>query len=346
MTEPMAHRIFGKNPAGSRLQRIRQSPHYRDGAFINFSPTPVMAEDASFWKTLREFVNKPKDRDPVRPVPGVTTDFAALGGADPVLVWFGHSSYFLRIGGKNVLVDPVLSNTASPVPFMIRGYKGTRVIAPGDLPEIDLVIVTHDHYDHLDYHTLLALKDRTRCYCTALGVGSHLEYWGIDPGKIVEFDWWDEREVYPGMVLIATPARHFSGRGLRRGKTLWTSFVFSCEGRRLFLGGDSGYDRHFKGIGEKHGPFDLAILEAGQYNKSWPHIHMMPEETVQAGLDLGAAVLLPVHWGKFSLALHPWDEPIRRVRDAANERGLRLTTPMIGEVVVIGSQYPDTAWWE
>jgi L-ascorbate metabolism protein UlaG (beta-lactamase superfamily) len=342
----MAHRVFGRNPAGRRLQRIRQSPHYKDGAFVNLSPTPVMAEDASFWKTLREFINKPKDSDPARPLPGLAADFAALAAEDPALAWFGHSSYFLRVGGKNILVDPVLSDSASPVPFMIRGYKGTRVMAAGDLPDIDLLILTHDHYDHLDYRTILALKARTGRYCTALGVGSHLEYWGVDPEHIAEFDWWEEREVFPGLVLTATPARHFSGRGLRRGKTLWTSFVLSWKDRRLFLGGDSGYDRHFSEIGKRFGPFDLAILEAGQYNRNWPHIHMMPEETVQAACDLRASVLLPVHWGKFSLALHPWDEPIRRVSTAASRLGVQLTTPRIGETVAIGRRYPASAWWE
>ena len=345
-TDTMAHRIFGKNPTGRRLQRIRRSPHYKDGAFVNLSPTAVMAEDASFWKTLREFVNKPKDRDPGGPLPSVPVDFAALGRLDPALVWFGHSSYFLRIGGKSILVDPVLSNSASPVPFMIRGYKGTRVIAVHDLPRIDVLILTHDHYDHMDYRTLMTLKNHTGCFCTALGVGSHLEYWGIDPEKILEFDWWEEQEITPGFTLTATPARHFSGRGLRRGKTLWTSFVLTSGRHRLFLGGDSGYDRHFLEIGKRFGPFELAILEAGQYNRHWPHIHMMPEETVQAGMDLGATVLMPVHWGKFSLALHPWDEPIRRVKAQAEKLGQRLATPMIGETVEIGSRYPDASWWE
>jgi L-ascorbate metabolism protein UlaG (beta-lactamase superfamily) len=265
---------------------------------------------------------------------------------DPVLVWFGHSSYFLKAGGYTILVDPVFSNNASPVSFMVKGFRGTSLYKPEDLPAIDLMILTHDHYDHLDYASIVKLKQKTKLFCTALGVGSHLEYWGVKPGVILEFDWWESREVLPGLKLTAAPARHFSGRGLRRGKTLWLSFILETKQHRLYLGGDSGYGKHFEEIGRQFGPFELAVLEAGQYNKNWPHIHMMPEETVRASLDIGAKNLLPVHWGRFTLAMHPWDEPIRRVIARAEALNVNVTTPLIGEPIRIGRNYPATTWWE
>jgi len=338
-------KIFGKLPTGKRLQRIKQSKHYKDGAFQNLSATPVMAEDASFRKILKDYYHKPKTTEPPSPIPSIKTNLKTLGGPAPTLIWFGHSSYLLNISGKNILVDPVFSNSASPFSFMVKGYKGTNVFKENDFPDLDLIILTHDHYDHLDYNSIRKLKSKTKKFCVSLGVASHLEYWGIDKNIITEFDWWDEAEIFPGMKLTAAPARHFSGRGIRRGKTLWSSFILKTDQYNIYLGGDSGYDTHFKSIGEKYGPFDLAILECGQYNPNWKHIHMMPEETAQAAIDLKAKMLLPVHWGKFTLSLHPWNDSIIRVTKKANELGIKVTTPLIGEPVVIGSSYPSREWW-
>ncbi|HEY8970633.1 MAG TPA: MBL fold metallo-hydrolase, partial [Puia sp.] len=264
----------------------------------------------------------------------------------PTIVWFGHSSYFIKLAGLTVLVDPVFCGYASPFPFSTKAFPGTDVYGVDDLPEIDMVVITHDHYDHLDYKTMQRLATKGRHFYTSLGVGSHLEYWGIAASKITELDWWEEVAVENGGMLTAAPARHFSGRGFQRGKTLWSSFVLRAGGYSLFLGGDSGYGPHFKIIGERFGPMDLAILECGQYGKDWPAIHMLPEECVVAAGELGAGVLLPVHWGKFSLSLHPWDEPVRRVVRASVAAGIAFATPMIGEPVVIGGQLPQTAWWE
>jgi L-ascorbate metabolism protein UlaG (beta-lactamase superfamily) len=182
--------------------------------------------------------------------------------------------------------------------------------------------------------------------CCSLGVGSHLVYWGIDENIISEFDWGDSKKLANEIELIAAPARHFSGRSLVRNKTLWSSFILKTNENKIYIGSDSGYDTHFKSIGEKYGPFDIAILETGQYNTDWPFIHMMPEEAVQATLDLRAKILLPVHWGKFALAFHPWDEPILRVIAKAKEIGVAVTTPLIGEPVIIGNSYPDKQWWK
>ena len=342
----MQHKIFGQLPSGERLQRVQQSPQYKDGSFSNLSPTPVMAEDSSFWKTLQSYLNKPKSTTPPAKLPSVATNLHNLQNDRPVIVWFGHSSYLLRINGLNILVDPVFSGNAAPVSFMVKAYPGSNVYTVADMPDIDILLLTHDHYDHLDYLTITALKTKVKKIVTPLGVGAHFEYWGFDKNIITEFDWWDEHTVAPGIQLTAAPARHFSGRGIKRGKTLWTSFILKTATHNIYLGGDSGYDSHFKAIGNKYGAFDIAILESGQYNAHWPHIHMMPEETVQAAIDLNAKLLLPVHWGKFTLSLHPWNEPVKRILKKAAELHVAVTTPMIGEPVILGMQYPVSHWWE
>lgn len=341
----MSLSIYGKLPSGERFKKVAASPNYRNGSFQNLSKTNAMAEDASFFKTLREFLNKPKNVMPPGILPSVATNLKQLGREEAVVIWFGHSSYLLSLCGTTILVDPVFSGNAAPVSFMVRAFKGADVYTADDFPEIDVLLLTHDHYDHLDYKTVLQLKGRVKHVCCSLGVGAHLQHWGFDAARITELDWW---EGYEGqeISLTATPGRHFSGRGLKRGQTLWSSFVLQTKDHTLFLGGDSGYDAHFKAIGDKYGPFDLAILEAGQYNVSWPNIHMMPEETVQAALDLNAKALLPVHWGKFSLAMHAWDEPIGRIIKTAATLGLPVATPLIGEPLHIGTPVAENRWWE
>ncbi|HTL08989.1 MAG TPA: MBL fold metallo-hydrolase [Chitinophagaceae bacterium] len=341
----MLGEVFGKQPAGKRLDAIKDSPNYRDGSFQNISRTPVMAEDSSFWKTLLAYFNKPASTTPPRPLPFVKTDLKALPSTAPTLVWFGHSTYLLRIDNTHILVDPVFSKNAAPFSFMVKAYPGADQYSIDDLPPIDILLQTHDHYDHLDYASVKALLPSVKKVITTLGTGAHFEYWGYDPAIITELDWWQTTSLGNGMQLTATPARHFSGRGIARGKTLWAGFVLQLPQHTIYLGGDSGYDTHFARIGETYGPFHLAILECGQYNRNWPHIHMMPEETVQAALDLRATCLLPVHWAKFTLSLHPWNEPIKRVVKEAAARHLTLATPKIGEAFSIGGAYPAEEWW-
>ena len=277
----------------------------------------------------------------------VKTNLKTLSIDEPSLVWFGHSSYLLIIEGRRILIDPVFSERASPWQFVgTKGYQYTNSYSIDDFPDIDLVIITHDHYDHLDYESILKLKSKAKHFCTALGVGAHLTAWGIDESKIMEFDWWEKKTALPGIELTATPARHFSGRGFKRNQSLWTSFVLHTDHHHLFLGGDSGYDPAFKKIGEEFGPFDLAILECGQYNEQWPFIHMMPEQTVQAAIDLKAKILLPVHWGKFTLSLHPWHQPITRAVQHAKVLGFPTTTPKVGEVIDLKNTSLGSKWWE
>jgi L-ascorbate metabolism protein UlaG (beta-lactamase superfamily) len=262
-------------------------------------------------------------------------------------VWFGHSSYLIKIGKVHVLVDPVFSGNAAPFRMFAKAFPGTDSYDADKLPDtIDVLLLTHDHYDHLDYKTILKLKSRVKHFYTSLGVGSHLEAWGIEEARITELDWWEETAIGEWGRLTATPARHFSGRSTKRNKTLWSSFVLKTEGHSFFLGGDSGYGEHFKEIGDRFGPFDIGFVECGQYGKYWPHIHMFPEQVVQAAQELKVKKLLPVHWAKFSLALHPWNEPIKLMTAAAVKAGQHFTTPLIGQPVVLNHHYPSSDWWD
>ncbi|NNV55252.1 MBL fold metallo-hydrolase [Limnovirga soli] len=339
-------KIFGSNPSGKHLEALMQSPNYQKSGFTNISVTPVMSEDGSFIKTTRDYINKPKTTAPPAPLPFIKTNLHQLNGTDPVIVWFGHSSYFIRVGGKNFLIDPVFSGNAAPFSFMVKAFPGSNEYTVADMPPIDYLILTHDHYDHLDYHTIIQLQPKVNSVYCSLGVGAHLQFWGYPAAIIHEMDWWQTHQLDTGIQLTAAPARHFSGRGMVRAKTLWSSFVLEAAGYRLYLGGDSGYDTHFKAIGNRFGRFDIAILESGQYNPSWAHIHMMPEQTVQAAADLNAALLLPVHWAKFTLALHPWNEPVQRVLAHAAQLNIPVTTPKIGEPVIINQAHPNSHWWQ
>ncbi|HEY4150538.1 MAG TPA: MBL fold metallo-hydrolase [Chitinophagaceae bacterium] len=338
---------FGKAPAGERLGRILQSPNYKDGQFQNLSHTPSLAEGTSYYRVFKDFFfGKSKRAKPADPIPSQKTDLLNLDPALNVLVWFGHSSYFIQLDGKKILVDPVLSGHASPVTFTTRSFPGSDVYTADEIPIIDYLLISHDHYDHLDYDSIRKLKPNIRKVITGLGVGQHLEHWGYDPAIIIEKDWNEEVELDKGFVINTVPARHFSGRAFKRNISLWLSFVLKTPTMKLFIGGDSGYDHHFAAIGRQYGPFDLAILENGQYNEYWKYIHMMPEETVRAAGELGAQKLMPVHWSKFDLSLHAWDEPISRASREARLKGMELLHPMIGQAVSLDNITPSTAWWE
>ncbi len=256
-------KLFGLNPANNRLARILKSPNYRNGVFQNLSPTEVMPKEVSKIGMFKKFINKSKNNEPQNPLPSIKTDLKNLSAETPTIVWFGHSSYFIKSKNINILVDPVFSGSASPVSFMVKAFLGTNTYGVDDMPDIDMLILSHDHYDHLDYQTIMKLIPKVKKFYTALGVGEHLEYWGVKPENIIEFDWMESHDISSDISLTATPARHFSGRSFTRAKSLWTSFVLNIHGYKLFLGGDSGYDTHFKIIGEKFGSFDFALLENG-----------------------------------------------------------------------------------
>lgn len=288
---------------------------------------------------------KPAHQTPDKKIPGYRIDLQAVPDETPAVIWFGHSSYLIKYRGKNILVDPVFSGNAAPTSLAVKAFKGADLYTVDDMPPIDLLVLTHDHYDHIDYPTVKKLRGKVQHVLCPLGCGEHLECWGFTPAEFTELDWWEAYTSPQGFRLTAAPTRHFSGRGLERNRTLWASFVLELGSYRLFIGGDSGYDDQFKKIGEKFGPFDLAMLECGQYNENWPYIHMFPEQTAQAARDLGAKMLFPVHWGKFVLSLHSWTDPIERVLKKAAELGQPVTTPMIGEVLRVGEPPPQSVWW-
>lgn len=333
---------FGKLPAGARENRIQHLTNFQDGQLKNEHFTPVKPADVSYFKMISKFFfGKHPGRIPVDSIPTMLPEFNGAG-----VTWFGHSSYLVEIDSVSILVDPVFKD--KPSPFSILGtspFKGTDVFDVEMLPEIDIVLLTHDHYDHLSYRTIRKLAAQNPVFVCALGVGSHLEKWGIKSQYIHELAWHEHIEI-KNITFTATPARHFSGRKFKRNQTVWAGFVLQAAKSSLYLGGDSGYDTHFAAIGEKYGPFDLVVLECGQYNDMWPLIHMMPEEMITAAKDLKAKAVLPVHWAKFSLAMHPWKEPINRAWVAAIKQDVLLITPMIGETITLGSVYPYKKWWE
>lgn len=338
-------KILGKNPSGELKKKVQASKNFRGGKFNNLLHTKMFADDSTILKMISDLIKATPNRKPHADIPALKSNLLHFPNTETHLTWFGHSSYHIFMDGKHILVDPVFSGHASPIPSMVKAFAGTNIYNADDFADIDILILTHDHYDHLDYKTLKSLKSRIKSIYCSLGVASHLHYWGFSNSIINELDWWESAEITENIRLTATPARHFSGRTLKRAQTLWSSFVLENKTQRLFIGGDSGYGNHFKEIGEKFESFDLAILECGQYNSKWPFIHMTPEQTVQANIDLHSKQLLPVHWGKFALAYHPWNEPINRLVANAKSSGVDYTTPKIGETIIIGTTKTPNEWW-
>ena len=344
----MQQPIFGKAPEGKRLERIKQSKQFRDGKFQNIHFTPNLTKGYSMTGVLYDFFFKNiPDKTPSGKVPSVKTDLHALPADSNLLVWFGHSSYYLQVNGLKILVDPVFSGNASPIPGTTKAFAGADDYQVKDIPELDYLLISHDHYDHLDYSTVVALQPKVKKLITGLGVGSHLEYWGYSPEQLIELDWEDSITLSNGTQLHALPARHFSGRTFTRNNTLWLSFLLDTGEKKIYLGGDSGYDSHFAAIGQRFGSIDLAILENGQYNLAWQAIHCLPEEVLKAAKDLNAKQVMPVHSSKFSLALHSWDEPLKELTRLNAVYQVNLLTPKIGELVRLhGENQAFNSWWE
>ena len=263
------------------------------------------------------------------------------------VTWFGHSASLLKIEGKKLLLDPMFGDASSPFPiFNSRRYSGAFSLDREDLQEIDAIIISHNHYDHLNYKSIMQLKDRAKHFYVPTGVARYLIKWGVSPNKISEHNWWDEI-TFDNIKLVCAPARHFSGRSMTdKDRSLWCSWLILGQETKVFFSGDSGYAPHFKEIGNKYGPFDLTLMECGQYDARWSAIHMLPEETVQAHIDVKGELLVPIHWGAFTLALHEWSDPIERVTLEANRLEVKIATPQIGESITLKStDYPMSAWW-
>ena len=338
---------FGAGPDENRLVEIRKSPNYAEGHFQNLVETNMDISLKNVPGLMKKFLFEGKSREPKEKLP-VKFNFSESRRVDSLVyvTWFGHSAIMLEMEGKRILLDPMLGPAASPVSFMTKRFPYQRPIEIDAIDNIDAVIFSHDHYDHLDYPSILALKDKVGHFYTALAVGEHLKRWGVPADKITELDWWESAELGP-IQLVAAPARHFSGRGTTdRNKSLWASWVLIGKKNRIYFSGDSGYAGHFKEIGNKYGPFDFTMMECGQYNELWKSIHMMPEQSVQAHIDLQGKVMMPIHWGAFNLSIHDWTEPIDRARKEAERLNVTLVNPYIGETFVVGNKLPDNTWWQ
>ena len=339
---------FGQAPQGAEKSQIERSPNYRDGAFQNTFPTPGFTGDKNMIMAWWEFLSaKRENARPQQPLPLVPTDLASLPLQQDTMIWLGHSSWYLQLSGKRILIDPVFSSYAAPFAFLNKAFDGNYPWQAANMPEIDLLIISHDHYDHLDYATIKGLMPKVKRAVVPLGVGSHLRYWGMKDEIITEADWQHSVTISDALSVYVLPARHFSGRGLKRNQTLWASFMFVTPTQKIYYSGDSGYGPHFKAIGEQFGKVDLAILEDGQYDQDWRYIHMMPEQTAQAAVDLNAQRVLPGHAGRFVLAKHTWDDPYKRLAAASKDKTYRLLTPMQGEPVWLADTTQTFhAWWE
>ncbi|XID91288.1 MBL fold metallo-hydrolase [Paenibacillaceae bacterium WGS1546] len=340
---------LGGRASSESRRRIEQSPHSRNRKFVNQIPTSMNMDLRTSLKVFADMLKGHPQGRPAAPLETEKLSVERLNADDaPALTWFGHSAVLLRLDGKTIFLDPMLGQAPSPIPVIGgRRYSQKLPIEADQLPELDAVVISHDHYDHLDYGSIKKLRGKTRRFIVPLGVAAHLERWGIDPSRITEHDWWDELSL-EGLSLACTPARHFSGRnvGSNRNSTLWCSWVVSGKQAKVFFSGDSGYGPHFKEIGDKYGPFDVTLMECGQYDERWSGIHMLPEETVQAHIDVRGRTMIPIHWGAFTLALHGWTDPVERAAKAAGERGVVVATPRIGELVRIGGQeVPSASWW-
>lgn len=338
---------FGKHPEGARLALIERSPHYKDGRFRNQVEKPVISEGYSMMGELYKTVFKSyPSRQPIDSLPSVKTNLKQLPADSNLVIWMGHSTIFMQLNGKKILVDPVFSGKASPLPWGVKAFKGSNIYEAADMPEIDYLIISHDHYDHLDYETVVALKDKVKKVICGLGVGAHFEYWGYASNQIIEKDWYEKIVIDTNFVIHTEPTHHDSGRGFKRGKSLWMSYLVQTPDMKIYLSGDGGYDNRFAEIGQKYGPIDWAIIEDGQYDKAWQSVHNLPEEVMQAALDLQAKNVIPVHHSKFTLGKHPWNEPLKRIAELSIGKPYHLVTPMIGQPVDLkDSTKMFPRWW-
>ena len=342
----------GCSSLGSRPEvlDLNRSSHYDvdKGIFVNRRPTIIkdMKDRALSLAVAKEWLFSKKQRVPTQKLPEVKPNIEEfLKPADQIkVIWFGHSTFLLNVEGHIVLVDPVFSRNAAPVSFLVKRFQ-EPVLSLEELPEVDTIVISHDHYDHLDMGSIQFFKNKKTKFVTPLGVGSHIRGWGISRERITELDWWESTNLN-GVEFVATPAQHFSGRSLfDENKTLWASWVIMSERHKIYFSGDTGYDTHFKEIGEKYGPFDIAFIENGQYNKAWKEVHMLPHQASQAYFDLKANAYFPIHWGMFELSLHAWFEPILEITKHAEERGMHLITPKLGEMVTVTEDVTTEDWW-
>jgi len=340
-------RQFGGRLKGKHKKEFSNSKNWNGKIFLNLSPTRMNISRKSLPGLIRAMLKDRKQRAPEKPI-RITPfdDIAFMAKPEKAkFIWYGHSAVLLQINGKNILIDPMFGPDASPIaPITTKRFSENSLDIIDSFPEIDAVLITHDHYDHLDYKSIKKLRSKVKNWFVAIGAGRHLARWKIEKDRITEFDWWQELH-FEGIDIVFTASRHFSGRGpFDRSQSLWGGWILRSATCKIYWSGDGGYGSHFKDIGKKYGPFDWAFIECGQYNEHWHQLHNYPEESVQAAIDVGARVAIPVHWGGFTLALHTWKDPIDRFVTAANDNGQKIATPQIGELVQMGEEN-SVDWW-
>jgi L-ascorbate metabolism protein UlaG (beta-lactamase superfamily) len=335
---------------GAHLAAIRavanRSPNYRDGVFVNLDPAAVFNMDRQQQRLiLREIVGAYAATRPAAPIPLTTPQAIDRQASGLAVSWFGHSTALIEIDGYRVLTDPVWGHRCSPSDVIGPGRMHPPPMPLEALPAVAAIVISHDHYDHLDVDTVLALaRTQWAPFVVPLGVGAHLRAWGIPEQRVIELDWHEHARV-DELTLVCTPARHFSGRFLNRNATLWASWAITGPTHRAYFAGDTGYTASFTEVGAEHGPFDMTLMPVGAYNNAWPDIHMNPEQAVQAHRDVNGRLLVPIHWGTFRLAPHPWAEPIERLLAAAEKSDLQVVVPKPGERVEPAGPVEVNPWW-
>tara|TARA_Y100000588_G_scaffold153442_1_gene167599 strand:- start:67247 stop:68335 length:1089 start_codon:yes stop_codon:yes gene_type:complete len=338
--------VFGAKIDNKGFEKIE---NFNKNSFVN-KYTIDIKEDKKIEKketgVLRQLLGEVKGREPTNPVKvnsRTTEEVIALNEGE--LIWFGHSTFLVKQSNKTLLFDPMFSSRPSPVPFLVKKrYNEKLVITPENLPEIDAVLISHDHYDHLDHNSILKLKEKTKKFIVPVGLDQHLVHWGVEKEKITVLKWWEETKIDEVKINLV-PSQHFSGRRLTRNETLWGGFVINSNNKNIYFSGDTGYGSHFKEIKERFKKIDFALLEAGQYNINWSDIHMLPNQTVKAAEDLGVERFMPVHWGMFTLSTHKWTDPVERVKNYAKGKPFQVETPEIGQVFNVFED-ETKEWWK
>lgn len=333
---------FGGRIEGPRQQRLLKSDQYDHDHFHN-TPPPI---DYDIMVNLEDAMGD-QIRQPPAPFPMVEPELGTKLSQGLEAYWLGHATVLVGLEGRWIITDPMLSDTAFPIGLVAPKRFNPPAITMENLPKIDIAVISHDHYDHLDMKTIQHLSKDGTHFFVGLGVGAHLERWDIPAEQIHEMDWWDSVE-FAGLQVHCTPARHYSGRKSMSNATLWTSWTIKGDQHTIFHSGDTGYENHFKEIGERLGPIDISFIKIGDYglDLGWQDIHMKPENSIKAHIDLGASILFPIHWGTFQLSNHDWDEPIIRSTKAASENNVTMVTPKLGEKVVYGAPVQNIRWWE
>ncbi len=340
---------FGGKITKQLKRELAQSSNWKGKSFENLVETKMDFKLKDFPGMIYENFFKTKGRSPMNPITieEFDKDSFLSSSSSAKFIWFGHSVVLLNVEGKIIVIDPMLGPDASPIaPFKTKRFSKGTLDLIDNLPKIDLLLLSHDHYDHLDLASINKLKSKVKKYWVAKGTKRHFESWGIYPEKVKEFDWWDKSEL-EGIEITFTPTRHFSGRGiLDRNKSLWGGWTIKSSSENIYFSGDGGYGDHFKLVGEKLGPFDFGFMECGQYHELWRQIHMFPDESVQAALDAGVKRIMPVHWAGFSLAPHKWKTPVIDFVKSAEEKGLYWVCPKLGQQKLINETFDSNRWWE